>query len=82
MKQQKNTDGPIVERSAANEHTGDRETAQERMRRAKDAFTEAAQAVQRRQPGAVKLCGKAIKEVNAARAELARLGEQQMLGAA
>ena len=70
MKQQKNTDGSIVERSAANWHPRNPETAQQRMRRATDAFTRAAEAVRHRQPGAVKICGKATKELNEAREQL------------
>lgn len=51
--------------------------ARERMTRAKAAFTDAVQRLHRREAGAVKACGLAIKEVNEVREELRRLTDDE-----
>lgn len=70
MKQQKNTDGPISRTKRIAECVENSAVAQERVDRAQQTFEQAAAAVRRREPGAVRICGQAIKKLSAAREQL------------
>lgn len=57
-------------------HLAQLDAARARMTAAKAKFTEAAQAAQRQDPDAGRLCADAIEELNQARAALRELTEQ------